>query len=242
MIAGWKQSDLKRSYLWRSGSGGWPSSWHDLLCDVTPTLVGVSYSYLWRETAKRWLHFHGTRNLHREKETTKKTQTSSMCATIPTLLTHSCPQHNQYDCCLRVKGNVRHSTDKRLSAHSLLELQTMGTRLAFVATLYRLAFSLWWDLWLWRGLLRRRSLLLLLSGVDHDRCRLDRWGVLRLSWIVCSCCEKEWESGWKQWSQRRGRGSHSCRAFAYKASRPLKQEVTGVTLREILCSFLPRGL
>jgi len=29
-------------------------------------------------------------------------------------------------------------------------------------------------------------LLLLLGGVDHDRCRLDRWRVLRLSWIVCS--------------------------------------------------------
>lgn len=30
-------------------------------------------------------------------------------------------------------------------------------------------------------------MLLLLGGVDHDRCRLDRCGVLWLSWIVCSC-------------------------------------------------------
>lgn len=30
-------------------------------------------------------------------------------------------------------------------------------------------------------------MLLLLGGVDHDRCRLDRWRVLWLSWIICSC-------------------------------------------------------
>lgn len=29
-------------------------------------------------------------------------------------------------------------------------------------------------------------MLLLLRGADHDWCRLDRWRVLRLSWIVCS--------------------------------------------------------
>lgn len=34
-----------RSYLW-SRCGGGPSTWHNLLCDITPTLVGISYSYL----------------------------------------------------------------------------------------------------------------------------------------------------------------------------------------------------
>lgn len=37
---------LKHSYLWGSRCGGGPSTWHDLLCDITPALVGVSYSYL----------------------------------------------------------------------------------------------------------------------------------------------------------------------------------------------------
>lgn len=32
--------------------------------------------------------------------------------------------------------------------------------------------------------------MLLLGGVDHDRCRLDRRRVLRLSWIVCSCISR----------------------------------------------------
>lgn len=30
-------------------------------------------------------------------------------------------------------------------------------------------------------------MLLLLGGVNHHWCRLDRWRVLGLSWVVCSC-------------------------------------------------------
>lgn len=33
-------------------------------------------------------------------------------------------------------------------------------------------------------------MLLLLSGVDHDWRRLDRWRILCLSWIVCSCISR----------------------------------------------------
>lgn len=41
-------SRVRRSppYLWRSGCGGGPSTRHDLLRDVSPPLVGVSYSDL----------------------------------------------------------------------------------------------------------------------------------------------------------------------------------------------------
>ena len=39
------------SYLWGSRCGGGPSTWHYLLCDITPALVGVSYSYLSEEMA-----------------------------------------------------------------------------------------------------------------------------------------------------------------------------------------------
>lgn len=37
----------KASYLWGSRCGGGPSTGHDLLCDITATLVGVSYPYLY---------------------------------------------------------------------------------------------------------------------------------------------------------------------------------------------------
>lgn len=168
-------------------------TWSPLWCHAHPGLGLVFLS------VKRNDHFHETCTLQRKKKK-KKEKKRHVCNIAAGL---RLPPALSILLFVQVKGNVPHSTDKRLSAHSLLELQTMSTRLAFVLTLYRLAFPLWWALWLRRGLLRRRGLLLLLSGVDHDRCRLDRWGVLRLSWIVCSRCGNEGESGWKQWSHVR---------------------------------------
>lgn len=110
------------------------------------------------------------------------------CRYWSTAATH----HNKYYCYFEVKGKVPHWTDNTLSPFNFFDLR-QGTCCPFVVTHYRFAFPLWWALRLCWWLLRRRGLLLLLGGVDHDRCRLDRWRVLRLGWKVCSCCEVRME-------------------------------------------------
>lgn len=97
--------------------------------------------------------------------------------------------HNKYYCYFQVKEKVPHWTHKTLSVHSIFFDLRQEARCPFVVTHYRFAFPLWWALWLCRWLLRRRGLLLLLGGVDHYRCRLDRRRILRLSWIVSSRCK-----------------------------------------------------
>lgn len=100
--------------------------------------------------------------------------------------------HYKDYCYFQVKEKVPHWTYKTISAHSISFDLRQEARYPFVVTHYRYAFPLWWALCLCRWLLRRRGLLLLLCGVDQDRCRLDRRRVLRLSWIVCSCCKVKW--------------------------------------------------
>lgn len=166
------------SYLWGGWCGGGSSTWHDLLCDITPTLVWVSYSYL--PNKENMLNSHKVIQPAIIFRVSKYAVTTAM---LP----------GKYHFYFRVKGKLLHWTDNALSLHSfffvLLNIIQV-VRCPFVGTHYRFAFPFCRALWLCWWLLRRRCLLLLLGRADHDSCRLYWRRVLRLSWIVCSRCEK----------------------------------------------------
>ena len=167
-------------YLWGSWCGGGSSTWHDLLCDITPTLVWVSYSYLSDKE-----NISNSHKICIQQQYLKSIQLRCIdWLTTATL----------YDKCyfyLQVKEKLLHWTDNTLSLYSFfLSNIKQEVRCPFVGTHYRFAFPFCRALWLCWWLLRRWGLLLLLGWADHDRCRLHWWRVLWLSWIVSSCCKK----------------------------------------------------